>query len=133
MGIWTQSKVPATSGVINCMAKKKGHLSATPPRATPKKEGEKAMHICANILTIVSTLHRARSRSSTLHNSGLTGDTITLNRQSSNEVCIMSLSVLTCLCMSVKATLHCATQKLCQQAGKECQTPEPLIYGLNKV
>lgn len=46
VGIWTQAKVPTTSGVINCMAKKKGHLSATPYLDQHYKRGD--IHMCAD-------------------------------------------------------------------------------------
>lgn len=44
MGIWTVAKVPTTSRVINCMDKKKGHLSATPYLDTHYKRGD--IHVC---------------------------------------------------------------------------------------
>lgn len=43
MDIWTTLKVSTSSGVINCMSKKKGHLSATP---LPQQYNERTGNTC---------------------------------------------------------------------------------------
>lgn len=102
VGIWTQAKVPTTSGLINCMAKKKGHLSPTNNRDQHCQSGD--IHTCANAHTHAHThpVHRAHV---TQRNTGLIGGTRHLElsilssrtctelSESVNEVCVLSSTV----------------------------------------
>lgn len=104
VGIWTQAKVPTTSGVINCMAKKKGHLSATPYLDQHYKRD---IHMCAHFLILTQILHtELTSHRATLN---WLEEAVTLNCQffhlehvlscqSANEVCVINLTVYVCQC-----------------------------------
>lgn len=103
VAIWTQPKVPTTSGVIDCMAKKKGHLSATPCLDPTPQQGRHT-HVCSHAHTQILYTERT-SHSATADwlevpvtlNCQFFHLEHVLSCQSANEVCVMSLSRLRAL------------------------------------